>query len=522
MEGDSTSRPDTPPSADPSAPVVIGRYALYDRIASGGMAAVHLGRLAGPVGFTRTVAIKRLHAQFAADPEFVTMFLDEARLAARIQHPNVVPTLDVVATGGELFLVMEYVRGEPASVLIRRARETGERIPPRIVAAIVSGALQGLHAAHEARDEGHKPLGIVHRDVSPQNILVGIDGTPRVLDFGVAKAEDKFHSTRGNEIKGKILYMSPEQLEGDAVDRTTDVYAMGLVLFELLTGKRMFTKSQDMTSLAKILRNEITLPSSVHPSLAPWDIVVHTAASRFPHERYPSARAMALEVERVAGVASPVEVADWVERVAGDGIHQRTRRIAEIESGLRVGREEVQAALANELARSSGPRLPYTSSDLESGRSERTAGSQVSLTVTDSSAEPPRRSKVWMVAAAVAVLAVISGVAFALGRSQSRSAAATAPAPVAPPPPSATAAPPPPPTVTAAPPPTYAEPAPAETAPAASSSASGEPSSVATAEPAPKHTGATHGPAVKPRKPNCDRPYTVDRQGHMHFRTECL
>src|SRR5262249_24957061 len=152
---------------------------------TGGMATVHLGRLSGPVGFTKTVAIKRLHAQFAHDPEFVAMFLDEARLAARIQHPNVVQTLDVVSTDGELFLVMEYVRGETLSRLVRM----GEPIPPRIVVALISGVLQGLHAAHEAAADDGRALALVHRDVSPQNVLVGLDGTARLLDFGVAKAE---------------------------------------------------------------------------------------------------------------------------------------------------------------------------------------------------------------------------------------------------------------------------------------------------------------------------------------------
>src|SRR6478735_6891812 len=145
---------------------VVGRYAMYGEIASGGMAAVHYGRLVGQVGFGRTVAIKRLHPQFAKDPEFVSMFLDEARLAGRIQHPNVCPTLDVVATNGELFLVMEYVQGETLARLIRASRQRNEAIPPSIVVSILAGALYGLHAAHEARDQVGEPLNIVHRDIS--------------------------------------------------------------------------------------------------------------------------------------------------------------------------------------------------------------------------------------------------------------------------------------------------------------------------------------------------------------------
>src|SRR5690349_8197951 len=174
---------------DPNKPLrVVGRYALYGKLATGGMATVHFGRLLGPVGFSRTVAIKRLHPEFAKDPEFVAMFLDEARLAARIQHPNVVATLAVVAMAEELFLVMDYVRGESFSRVLRTARRKGLELPEGFIGSVVAGMLHGLHAAHEATDERGEPLQVVHRDVSPQNVLVGVDGVPRVLDFGVAKA----------------------------------------------------------------------------------------------------------------------------------------------------------------------------------------------------------------------------------------------------------------------------------------------------------------------------------------------
>src|SRR4051812_48595350 len=153
-------------------PLIVGRYALHGEIASGGMATVHFGRLLGPAGFSRTVAVKRLHPHLAKDPEFTSMFLDEARLAARIRHPNVVPTLDVVSLEGELFLVMEYVPGESLSRLIKAARVDDSIIPLPIVGAIVAGALHGLHAAHEATSERRDPLDLVHRDVSPQNVLV--------------------------------------------------------------------------------------------------------------------------------------------------------------------------------------------------------------------------------------------------------------------------------------------------------------------------------------------------------------
>src|SRR5580698_1424454 len=185
-----------------AGPQVVGRYAIYGKIASGGMASVHFGRLIGGAGFSRTVAIKRLHPHLAEDPEVLSTIIDEARLAARIHHPHVVATLDVVSTGTDLLLVMEDIRGEALSRLMKLEAARGRRIPLPITAAIVVGSLHGLHAAHEATSDHGVPLGIVHRDVSPQNILVGVDGLARVIDFGVAKAAGRLQTTREGELKG--------------------------------------------------------------------------------------------------------------------------------------------------------------------------------------------------------------------------------------------------------------------------------------------------------------------------------
>src|SRR5580658_8361717 len=193
-------------SAPSSTGIVIGRYVLYDEIASGGMASVHIGRLLGPAGFSRTVAIKRLHAHYAKDPAFVAMFLDEARLAARVRHPNVVSTLDVETKNAEIFLVMDYIQGESLSKLLRAAREAGAPVPGAVASAILGGVLYGLDAAHDATDEGGRPLRIVHRDVSPQNVLVGVDGISRVVDFGVARAASKLSTTQSGQLKGKLAY----------------------------------------------------------------------------------------------------------------------------------------------------------------------------------------------------------------------------------------------------------------------------------------------------------------------------
>ncbi|HVU02225.1 MAG TPA: protein kinase [Polyangiaceae bacterium] len=312
---------------------VVGRYALYGKLAAGGMATVHFGRLLGPAGFSRTVAIKRLHPQFAKDPEFVAMFLDEARLAARIQHPNVVATVDVVAMSEELFLVMDYIRGESFSRLLRTSRKKRVDVPLGIVASVVTGMLHGLHAAHEAKDEQGRPLSVVHRDVSPQNVLVGADGVARVLDFGVAKAAARIQVTRDGQMKGKLCYMAPEQLKGLGVDRRTDVFAAGIVLWEALTGRRLFDAEEPQEVLRMITTEEIPPPSAVVPSIPRGvDAVVMKALTRELDKRYQTAREFAIALEDVTHIASGREVGEWVERVAGDTLQHREQAVAEIEA----------------------------------------------------------------------------------------------------------------------------------------------------------------------------------------------
>jgi serine/threonine protein kinase len=314
-------------------PKVIGRYALFGEIASGGMATVHFARLVGPVGFSRTVAIKRLHPQYAKDPEFVAMFLDEARLASRVQHPNVVTTLDVVNMPNEVFLVMEYVAGESLSKLVKNAKKEDVRIPPSHVAGIIAGMLHGLHAAHEAKSERREPLNIVHRDVSPQNVLVGVDGVARVLDFGVAKAAMRAQSTRDGQMKGKLSYMSPEQLNGRGVDRRTDLFAAGVVLWEALTGKRLFDGSDAGEIFAKVVAAEIPEPKTITENIPDaLNAVVMKALERNPDKRYQTAREFAIDLESSIPVATGRTVGEWVERFAGPDLERRLALVADIES----------------------------------------------------------------------------------------------------------------------------------------------------------------------------------------------
>lgn len=311
---------------------VVGRYALYGRLAAGGMATVHLGRVLEADGTSRTVAVKRLHPQFCKDPEFVAMFIDEARLAARIKHPNVVETLDILTMGQELLLVMEYIRGECFSKLLRAARRKNLEPSIGVVGRIASGMLHGLHAAHEARDDSGELLNVVHRDISPQNVMIDVDGGVKVLDFGVAKASARIQITRDGQMKGKLSYMSPEQLQGLPVDRRADVFACGVVLWEALTRRRLFVGEDASEVLRKILRDEVPPPSQWMPGLsAEVDQVVLRALSKDPEQRYQTAEELALDVEQIIELAPPDEVGAWLDSVAGEILGKRERLLQEIE-----------------------------------------------------------------------------------------------------------------------------------------------------------------------------------------------
>jgi serine/threonine-protein kinase len=314
------------------APQIVGRYALFEVIATGGMASVHLGRLMGQVGFARTVAIKRLHPNFACDPEFVAMLMDEARLAARIRHPNVVPTLDIVAEGKEVLLVMDYVAGESLHQLLRAAREAQRPPPIPVVAAIMVGVLNGLHAAHEATNESGEPLGIVHRDVSPHNILVGTDGVARVLDFGIAKAAGRMHQTRGAQVKGKLRYMPAEQMLARQVTRVADVYSASVVLWEALTGQRLFDGENDAQVMMQVLERQCPKPSTVRRDIPPaLDAIVSRGLQRNPEDRFPTAKAMAAALENAVPPVKRSAVTDWVLTTVGDAIGRREARVAAVE-----------------------------------------------------------------------------------------------------------------------------------------------------------------------------------------------
>nr|AYC79508.1 serine/threonine protein kinase [uncultured bacterium] len=390
---------------------VLGRYVLYDEIAAGGMATVHLGRLVGDAGFSRTVAIKRLHTQFAKDPEFVAMFLDEAHLAARIRHSNVVATLDVEATPGELFLVMEYIAGESLARLLRLAQARDERVPLAVLVAIVTGALVGLHAAHEAQSETGEPLRLVHRDVSPHNILVGTDGIPRVLDFGIAKANDRLQQTRTGQVKGKVLYMAPEQLEDEEVDRRADIYGMGAVLWEGLTGRRLYEASNEAHLARLVTDGTILPPSQVADVPKAFDAVVMKALAKSPKDRFATAAELADALEKAMAPASPRQVGAWVSEVAEDVLKARAAQIDAIERSASVERTPRDALIAAVQSSGGTPRLVTArEAGLDASRSHK-----VSVTIAPELA-PTLRARIAYWGAGAALVALLLAVSLRANR----------------------------------------------------------------------------------------------------------
>jgi serine/threonine protein kinase len=302
-------------------PRELGRYSLLGELASGGMAKVYVGRQGGAAGFERIVAIKCCHEHLRSNQAYAAMFLDEARLAARIRHHNVVATLDV-SDGNPLYLVMEYVEGCSLSALARTARHAGRRVPLDIALRVICDALAGLHAAHECCGPDGERLGLVHCDVSPQNILVGVDGSARITDFGIARANARMTLEDQSVIKGKPSYMAPEQIGSDPITRRADVFSAGVVLWELLTGKPLFRSSDDWTTLHAVLTRPVPAPSSVEPSVPPaLDAVVLRALERDPARRFASAGDFLAALERLPlPVATARCVGEYVRREGGESL----------------------------------------------------------------------------------------------------------------------------------------------------------------------------------------------------------
>jgi eukaryotic-like serine/threonine-protein kinase len=503
------------------APRVIGRYLVCESIASGGMATVHLGRLMGPEGFSRTVAIKQLHPQYARDPEFISMFLDEARLAGRVRHPNVVSPLDVVVDPPELFIVMDYVHGEPLSRLMRRA--SGRPAPAAVAAAIVGQVLLGLHAAHEAVGESGEPLGIVHRDVSPQNILVSVEGVARVVDFGIAKATNRAHRSESGKLKGKLGYMAPEQVRFEHIDRRTDVFAAGVVLWEMLTGQRLFEAENPAAAVDKVMHGPIARPSELLPGLdGRLDELVLCALSRDPAGRFENARAMAVALESVVPPSSMLAVAEWLDSLAGGELRRRADHIADIEG---ASFEELTQALPRQALLGLARAEPRAASAPEEHEKDSVSPTEVSIA---SALEGERRGRRRKAVAAGAVVALLAGAALGFMLQLDPADADVGNEP---------------PLVQGMSPPVSQAALPSETVPASGAAATVTPRadevplaevppfpSADSPRPLPVASSAVSAPKKSPRESalgtkanrGCDVPYTIDQKGRKRFKVECF
>jgi serine/threonine-protein kinase len=316
----------------------FGRYTLICRLASGGMANLYLARLGGRGGFVKEVAIKRIHEHLSENAEFIQMFVDEARIVARIAHPNVVQVLELDYVDDAAFIAMEYVHGESLLELVSRARPR-----PALAARVVAQAAAGLHAAHELCDRNGDPLGVVHRDVSPQNILISYQGAVKVVDFGVAKARGNLHTTTVGTVKGKLAYMSPEQVQSKPLDRRADVFALGIVLYEITTYRRLFKTDTAQGTMVRVVKGEITPPSLIREDYPEeLEAIVMRALERDPGRRYQTAEELQAALETYINASGQLVLASalgkLMRRTFGDRIAEKKAVRDQFQLELEAGR----------------------------------------------------------------------------------------------------------------------------------------------------------------------------------------
>jgi serine/threonine protein kinase len=488
------------PDSSPRPEEAMGRYELVRPLAVGGMAELHLARFRSIEGFEKLAVVKRLRPEYAQSSDMVNMFLGEARLLANMQHPNVVHVYDVGSESGSFYFAMEYLRGQDVRHVLRKAG----RVPLENALFIVASALAGLHYMHERRGPDGVPLGIVHRDVSPANLFVTYDGTPKVLDLGIAKVESS-HETKAGVLKGKVRYMAPEQIDGTKVDRRTDVFAAGIVLWELTVGRRLF-EGKDVAVLLQIAVQEVELPSSSCPGYPPeLERIVMKALERDPARRYATAREMQQDIEGFA----------------------REARLALSAAGLEAFmahtfEAELQALNAAQRADHLSAHLLETRSDAMS-KSGIVSGSRSNPATTKALPAPWQSGPRWLMAGAgaLALLLAVMG----LVRLFAPNPPAAAASPSAPTPSAAPAA-----VLSLA----TATPMPAPKPEAAPSTVAAPTDARTAAPPARPNTSRSRSFAGSPSRPgpsdeetrpaaaSCNPPYTVDTNGIEHFKPGCL
>jgi serine/threonine-protein kinase len=407
---------------------IFGRYRIIRTLAFGGMAQILLA-VDGTSG--QLVVIKRILPHYASNHEFVQFFIHEGHLGQRLKHPNLVQTLEAGQISEDCFIALEYLHGQPAIEMLRAAARAHVELPLGVAVRIVADAARGLHHAHTACDDDGQPLNVVHRDVTPHNLFVCVDGATKVLDFGIAKAASQLHHTRTGTIKGKFAYLAPEQIKGVAIDRRVDVFALGIVLHELLTLRPLFRGANDAETLQKVLSMDVPAPEKVRPHVPPGlGAVALRALQRDPERRLPSAQAMADSIEAVAAAegieASPLLVARFLAQLCPPDEVQMpaTAPASEVVSGSSV---TMSAPVPEKASRSSPSRLtPPSAVTGSSASAVRNPPSQPSLTTPpagevaaiESSLTTVRdkaRRRTARIATAVGLVAVVVGLATTSG-----------------------------------------------------------------------------------------------------------
>lgn len=427
-----------------------GRYRLVNLIAQGGMAEVYRARATGAEGFEKDVCVKRVLPHFARDADFVEMFKNEARLAAKLQHANIVQIFDFGEEGGTYYLAMEFVDGRDVRGWLDLARRVGQRLPYGLAAFIAQEAARGLGFAHQKR-EGGRSLGIVHRDVSPHNVLISRAGEVKIADFGIAKAASRAAATRSGVLKGKVAYMSPEQAKGGKVDARTDIFALGVVLHELLTGSRLFQADSETETLGRVLHGDIAPPSVTAAKVpAALDAIVMRALERDPAKRYGTMEELGRELSRflftlppesatVEGLVAWLAAIEPTERpevtsqtrVASDPGTAPTRSTPALL--LRADAHEptraAEGATAQEHARPTKPLRPERERVITDG--DTVAAAATSITRSAVREDPRKRRHSWeaRVGGILAVLLAAGGVAWWLSQREATSSTRAVAAP---------------------------------------------------------------------------------------------
>jgi serine/threonine-protein kinase len=394
-------------------PELVGRYEVLLPIASGGMATVYLARTVGVGGFEREVALKLTHAHLRQNREFALDLIEEAKLAVRIRHQNVVSVLDVGEDQLGVFLVMDYIEGDTLAALSRAAASHGGLLPVRIGMRLLVDVLSGLHAAHELRDDAGRPVGLVHRDFSPQNILVGMDGHARLTDFGIARAATRLGHTSTGVVKGKLGYMSPEQARGQPLDRRSDIWAAGVVAWEVCTGRKLYDLENEAATLLRIVSERPPPARSVNLDIPEQlDQAIASALQLDRQQRCPNALTFARQLAAAAQannmLAEVEEVAGCVDELIAPRIERRRARIQQVlELRSKAIPVSVRMPSPGQPSPEAAPRAPPEPDDVATTEAEQRTATTARSEVADASLSRVRLQRVWGFRIAV-LLALLS------------------------------------------------------------------------------------------------------------------